>query len=65
MYLNIKGYEYMYLHKIKYVKQIINYEDREFFKKSQIIEENNLLIVKIDVEDFLFELCDALGIKRL
>ena len=59
------GFEYMNFHKIKYVKQQINAEDKESFKKSVIIEENNILIVKTNIEDFLLEICDAIGMHRL
>ena len=50
---------------IKYVKQQINYEDKETFKKSFFIEENNILIAKTNIDDFLIELCEALGMNRL
>ena len=50
---------------IKYVKQEINYEDKESFKKSTFIEEDNILIAKTNIEDFLIELCDVLGMNRL
>lgn len=60
-----KAFEYMISNNIKYIKQRINHNDKESFKKSSFIEENNTLIVKTNIEDFLFELCDALGINRL
>jgi hypothetical protein len=50
---------------IKYVKQQINHEDKESFKRSSFIEEDNILIAKTDIEYFLVELCDALGMHRL
>lgn len=59
------GFEYMVNNKIKYVKQQINYEDKINFQRSIFIEENDILIVKTQINDFLFELCDALGINRL
>lgn len=60
-----KGFEYMKQHDVKFVKQQINIEDKESFKKSVIIEENDNLIVKTNIDDFLFEICDAVGIHRL
>jgi hypothetical protein len=60
-----KGFQYMVNNGIKYVKQEINYEDKESFKKSSFIEENNILIAKTNIEDFLVELCDVLGMHRL
>jgi hypothetical protein len=59
------GIEYMVNKNIKYVKQYIMEEDVNEFKKSHIISENGLFVVKTQIEDFLFELCDALGIQRL
>ena len=59
------GFQYMINNGIKYVKQQINYEDKESFKKSSFIEENNILIAKTNINDFLIELCDALGMNRL
>lgn len=59
------GFEYMIKMNVKYVKQYITKEDINCFQKSTIIEENNTVIVKTKIEDFLFELCDALGIQRL
>jgi hypothetical protein len=59
------GFEYMKNNNIKYVKQQINIEDKKLFKKSTFIEENNMIIVKTEIDDFIFEICDALGIKRL
>jgi len=60
-----KGFEYMKMHNVKFVKQQINTEDKDSFKKSIFIEENNILIVKTNIDDFLFELCDAIGMHRL
>ena len=60
-----KGFEYMKANNVKYVKQQVNPEDKESFKKSVVIEENNILIVKTKIDDFLFEICDAIGIHRL
>ena len=59
------GFQYMTNNGIKYVKQQINYEDKETFKKSFFIEENNILIAKTNIDDFLIELCEALGMNRL
>ncbi len=50
---------------IKYVKQYINEDDIENFKKSEILREYNFLIVKTKIEDFLIEIYDALGMQRL
>jgi hypothetical protein len=60
-----KVFEYMKNNNVKYVKQQINYEDKELFKKSSFVEENNILIVKTDIDIFIYELCDALGMNRL
>jgi hypothetical protein len=60
-----RGFEYMKQNNVKYVKQQINVEDKESFKKSNVIEENNVLIVKTNIDDFLFEICDAIGMHRL
>jgi len=59
------GFEYMITKDIKYVKLRINEEDKINFKRSSFIQENDVVIVKIIITDFLFELCDALGIERL
>jgi hypothetical protein len=59
------AYQYMVNNSIKYVKQQINHEDKESFKRSSFIEEDNILIAKTDIEYFLVELCDALGMHRL
>ena len=59
------AFQYMVNHSIKYVKQQINFEDKESFKRSSFIEENNILIAKTNIDDFLIELCDALGMHRL
>lgn len=59
------GFEYLMNNKVKYVKQQINAEDKELFKRSTIIEDGNITIVKTNIDDFLFELCDAMGITRL
>lgn len=60
-----KGFEYMLEHNVLYVKQQINKEDKELFKTSTFIELEDGLIVKTCINEFLFELCDALGINRL
>lgn len=59
------GIEYMVNNNVKYVKQYIMENDIDEFKNSHIISENDIFIVKTKIEDFLFELCDALGIQRL
>ena len=59
------GFEYMVNSNVKYVKQYINKEDSGEFKRSIVIEEDNMTVVKTKIEDFLFELCDALGFQRL
>jgi hypothetical protein len=59
------GYEYMKNNNVKYVKQQINQEDKELFKKSDVIEQNGLFFVKTHIDNFLFELCDAIGMNRL
>lgn len=59
------AFDYMVNNNIKYVKQQINHEDRESFKRSSFIEEDNILIAKTNIEYFLVELCDALGMHRL
>lgn len=58
-------FEYMLNNNVKYVKQYINYNDIENFKNSEIYSERDVIIVKTKIEDFLFELCDALGMNRL
>jgi hypothetical protein len=60
-----KGFEYMKSNNVKYVKQTITLEDKELFKKSSFVEENNVLIVKTDIDMFLEELCNAMGMQRL
>jgi hypothetical protein len=60
-----QGFNYMAENNVLYVKQHINSEDAELFKKSTFIKENTTLIAKTNIEDFLFELTDCLGIKRL
>jgi hypothetical protein len=50
---------------VKYIKQYINEEDIVLFKNSIIIKENTFVLVKTKIEDFAYELCDALGIQRL
>jgi hypothetical protein len=57
--------EYMVNNKIEYIKQYINEEDKENFKKSTFIESMGIIIVKTHINDFVYELCDALGIKRI
>lgn len=59
------AFEYMVNYNIKYVKLRINEEDKIHFKRSSFIQEDDVLIVKILITDFLLELCDALGIQRL
>lgn len=58
-------FEYMVINNIKYIKQYINEDDIDNFKKSVIIREKNTVIVKTHIDDFLIELCDALGMNRL
>lgn len=60
-----QGFTYMTEKHVNYVKQRINAEDMEFFKKSTFIREDSVIIAKTPIEDFLFELADCLGIKRL
>jgi hypothetical protein len=60
-----KVIEYMSNNKIKYIKQYIVEEDKELFKKSIFLEKNNILVVKTDIENFIEEICDAIGIQRL
>ena len=60
-----KGFEYMLENNVLFVKQQINKEEKELFKTSTFIELDESLIVKTSINDFLFELCDALGINRL
>ena len=50
---------------INYVQQCINEEDKENFKKSEILKIDNYYIVITKINDFLIELCDALGMQRL
>jgi hypothetical protein len=59
------GFTHMKTNNVKYVKLHINPEDKELFKKSIIIEENNTSVVKIEIDNFLFEICDAIGMHRL
>ncbi|AYV79976.1 MAG: hypothetical protein Gaeavirus3_30 [Gaeavirus sp.] len=49
---------------IKYIKQYIQENDIDLFKKSEIIQDSGLYIAKTKIEDFLIELCDALGMNR-
>lgn len=58
------GFEYMVNNNVKYVKQYIMEDDINEFKKSQIISENGIFVAKTNIEDFLFELCDAMGFQR-
>jgi hypothetical protein len=57
--------DFMIKNNVKFIKQHIMEEDVSEFKKSEIISENGVFVVKTKIEDFLFELCDALGIKGL
>jgi hypothetical protein len=59
------GIEYMATNKVQFVKQHIIEEDVIEFKNSHIISENGVFVVKTKIEDFLFELCNVLGIQRL
>lgn len=59
------AFEYLIKNNIIYVKQQINNDDKVNFKRSTFIEENNIIIVKTNISDFLFEICDALGMNRL
>jgi hypothetical protein len=59
------SFEYLIYNNVKYVKQYINEDDIDNFKKSDILRENNLVIVKTKIEDFIIELYDALGMQRL
>lgn len=59
------AFEYMVNNNVKYIKQRINEEDKINFKNSIFIEEDDIVIVKTNIDNFLFELCDALGMQRL
>ena len=59
------GFQYMQMHNIKKVKQFINTTDVEFFKKSIISYYHNYIIVTTNIEYFLEEICNGLGIQKL
>lgn len=59
------GFEYMIKNKISIVKQIINSTDIEFFKKSTISYYHNYVIISTNIEFFLEDICNGLGIQRL
>lgn len=59
------GFEYMCDNKVKYVKQYINEDDIVNFKKSEFLKNNDIVIVKTHIDDFLYELTGALGFNRL
>jgi len=47
------------------VKQIINSIDIEFFKKSTISYYDTYVIITTNIEYFLEDICNGLGIQRL
>ena len=59
------GFEYMIQNNISTVKQIINSTDIEFFKKSTISYYHNYVIISTNIDFFLEDLCNGLGIQRL
>jgi hypothetical protein len=59
------AFEYMVSKNVSYVKQQINKDDKENFKNSSFIEADNILVVKTHINDFMIEICDALGMHRL
>jgi len=59
------GFEYMSNNNIKTIKQMLNTTDLEFFKKSTISYFDNYVIVSTNIEYFLEEICNGLGIQRL
>ena len=59
------GFDYMCKYNVKYVKQTVTENDIEFFNKSEIIKQNNKVIIKTNINDFLIEICDALAIQHL
>lgn len=57
---------FMYKNNIRYIKQYINEEDKQYFKKSSIVEINkDLLVVSTNITDFLDEIINVLGIKKM
>jgi hypothetical protein len=65
LFLLKNGIEYMCDNNIKYVKQNIMDSDANLFKKSTIIHQYDCIVVKTHINDFIEEICDALGINRL
>ena len=59
------GFQYMTNNNVKYVKQYINITDVEFFINSTKSYYNDYVIIKTDIEYFLDEICNGLGIKKL
>ena len=59
------GFDFMIKNNILIVKQIINSTDIEFFKKSTISYYDNYVIISTNIEYFLEEICNGLGIQRL
>ncbi len=59
--------EYLSLNNIKYIKQHIMYEDLDNFPNSSHVESanGNYYIVSIDIENFVLESVNALGINKL
>lgn len=60
-----KTVDYMSKNNIKYVKQQINKDDIPSFTKSSFIQNENIVFVKTYIEDFISEICNALGIIGL
>ena len=59
------GFEYMIKNNILIVKQIINSTDIEYFKKSTISYYNNYVVISTNIEYFLEDICNGLGIQKL
>jgi hypothetical protein len=57
---------YMNQNKIKYVKQYIYKEDLEHIKKSSYIEyDSDKFVITTDLIDFIHEITNLLGIKKI
>ena len=57
--------EYITKKKVEFIIQTINKNDYELFKNSQIIFKNDdYYLIQTNKNDFLDEICNALGIKQ-
>lgn len=62
----LNAFKYMCANNIKFIKQYITHTDIKYFKNSTIISyDNNIYIVKTNINDFINEFCTALSINKL